>query len=114
MRTVKLMSQTVTGQTTGSTFTFEMPKGNRGIVNFHLSSINDAAGNVTAQLEGRLSDRMEFVVVDIDSSGTDVVTLTSGSATVTAQDIQVYPQMRVKVNAVNTATSAVVDFQLSN
>ena len=114
MRTVDLMNQTVTGTTTGSTFTFEMPKGNRAVVNFFLSSINDTNGNVTAQLEGRLSDRMEFVVVDIDSSGTDVVTLTSTNHTVTAQDIQIYPQMRAKVNAVNTATSAVVDIKLSN
>lgn len=114
MRTTELMNSTITGATTGSAFTFEMPKSSRGIVQFVLSSINDTDGNVTAQLEGRLSDQMDWVIVDIDSSGTDVVSLSDTAPTVTAQDIQVYPQMRAKVNALSTATSAVVDIKLSN
>lgn len=103
----------VNSTTNGSSFTFEMPKSNRGIVTFEMG--NNTVGlnpNVTLELQGRLSDAMDFVPVFLTDSDTQA-TLTPNTDIKTFEDIQMFPQMRACLVGLNNVAQTDVTVTIS-
>lgn len=97
----------------GSSFSFEMPKSNRGIVTFEMGSNTVGLNpNIKLELQGRLSDAMDFVPVFLTDSATQA-NLTPNTDIKTFEDIQMFPQMRACLVELNNVVQTNVTVTIS-
>ena len=81
----------------GPTKNIPMPKSYRGVVDVKLTNATGTALNsLVARIQGRLSPEQEFVDVLLNNSN-DEFQLNINIPGLTFEDIQLYPEMRVKV-----------------
>lgn len=80
-----------TTTTTGETFSIEMPKSSRGIVQVTVNAGNANNSTVALLLYGRLTPTMDWVTIS-DGSQTLLT-----STTWAAEDIQLFPEIRAVV-----------------
>ena len=86
------------GNESGSTVLFHMPKSNRGIASMRCTSYT-GTGNLVTKVEGRLSSSMEWVQVVSKNLNAD--------ETFTEEDLQLYPEMRATCTAAAGCTGTI-------